>query len=92
MKFTYIRQCRRTEAEQRYIHASLEIWSVLPELRRVEARRLMGEIAQTTAERQALFNVLTRGITPQAEAVRTGVQNDRLYRMRREFYDRFLIA
>ena len=91
MKFAPIRDCRRTEPEQRYIHAMLGVWPALPELRRREARELMGAIAGTTEEGRALFDVLARGITPQAVSVRTGVRLARLYTMRREFYERYVI-
>lgn len=86
--FKVMRGCARSPGEQRYIYDMLSIWKKLPEARREETRRLIGEIAQTPLEGRALYDVLVRGISAQAECARTGVQANRLYRMRREFYER----
>lgn len=87
--FRAMQGCARSAGEQRVIYDMLAIWKKLPEVRREEARRLIGEIAATPLEGRALFDVLVRGISPQAECARTGVQINRVYRMRREFYERY---
>ena len=89
MTFRTMRRCRRSEGEQRFIWAALEIWNRLPERSRETARELIAQIAKTPPEGRALYDVLARGITPQAVSARTGVQLGRLYDMRCEFYDRF---
>ena len=86
--FKVIRGCTRSEGEQRYIWAALAIWKRLPEHRREEMRGLIGQIAETPVEGRALYDVLVRGISPQAVCSRTGVQLNRLYAMRRAFYER----
>lgn len=87
--FKMIRGCTRSEGEQRYIWAALAIWRRLPEARREEVRGLIGQIARTPVEGRALYDVLVRGISPQAVCARTGVQLNRLYDMRRTFYNDF---
>lgn len=87
--FKAMQGCARSAGEQRYIYDMLAIWKKLPAARQEEVRRLIGEIAQTPLEGRALFDVLVRGISMQAEAARTGVQISRLYKMRREFYERY---
>ncbi len=91
MMFKSIRGCQRSVGEQRCIWSMLEIWNRLPQERREEARALIGEIAQTPVEGRALFDVLTRGATPQSVSQRTGVTLSRIYRMRRAFYERYSI-
>ena len=87
--FKVIRGCIRSEGEQRYIWAALAIWKRLPEVRREEIRGLIGRIADSPAEGRALYDILVRGSSPQAVSTRTGIQLNRLYDMRREFYDGF---
>lgn len=88
MGFRVIRNSARTPSEQRYIWSTLEIWKRLPEPRRQELRGLIGEIADTAPEGRALYDVLVRARTPQAVSAVTGVSLQRIYEMRREFYDR----
>ena len=89
MNFRVLRGCRRSAEEQRYIWAALEIWNRLPAQSREAARELIASISRTAPEGRALFDVLARGISPQAVCARTGVQLSRLYQMRCEFYNRF---
>ena len=88
MVFQTVRGCRRSEAEQRYIWALLEIWNALPAGRREEIRTLIGQLAETSAEGRALFDVAVRHISIRAVNARTGVSVPRLYDLRRQFYDR----
>jgi len=89
LAFKEICDCRRSRGEQQFIWAALEIWNSLPEQSRWKARRLIEEIARTPGEGRALYDVLVRGMAPPTVSQRTGVQRDRVYDMRREFYDRF---
>ena len=88
MVFKTVKGCRRSGAEQRYIWALLEIWNALPAVRREEIRALIGQLAETSAEGRALFDVVVRHISPRAVNSRTGVSMPRLYELRRQFYDR----
>ena len=74
--------------EQRYIWAALEIWNRLPEQRRAGFRALIVEIADTTEEGRALFEILTKDKKPAAVSGKKQVPVNRLYDMKREFYDR----
>ncbi len=87
MKFHMIRDCKRTEPEQRYIWAGMEIFPRLPAERREEIRALVERLSDTPEEGRALFSVLTRGVPPQVMSQRTGVPLGRLYAMRRAFFD-----
>lgn len=91
MRFQDISGCRRRAPEQRFIQASLGVFAQLPEERRQEIRELIGEIARTPGEGRALFTLLIRNVAPQTLSETTGVPVRRLYRMRREFYDRIPI-
>ena len=83
-----MRRCRRAPLEQRYIWAAMEIFSHLPKERQAEIRALVNDIARTPVEARALFDVVVRRMPPLAVAPRTGVTTERLYHMRREFYER----
>lgn len=89
MVFRTLKGCRRTAAEQRYIFSVLELWHTLPEPRREEIRGLIGALAATPAEGRALYDVLVRARSPQSVNCRTGVSVQRLYELRRRFYDEF---
>lgn len=88
MRFQVMRRCHRTASEQRYIWASMEVFSRLPLERREAVRSLIGELAETPEEGRALFDVAVRGIAPARIWERTGIPVQRLYRLREGFYDR----
>lgn len=88
MTFRAIKDCRRAPAEQRYIWSMLNIWDRLDLPRRETVRELIGRVTATPEEGRALFDVLVRGVSPQAESARTGVPLTRLYKLRCEFYER----
>ena len=88
MRFQVIRNCRRTGPEQRYIWAGMEIFSRLPPERKEEIRALVDSLCETPEEGRALFTMLTRGVSPSVMNQRTGVSLERLYAMRRAFFDR----
>ena len=90
-RFRAIRGCERSAVEQRYICSTLDIWRRLPMERRQEIRELIDRVAETPEEGRALYDVLVRGHSAQAVSARTGVQLNRLYRMRRRFYEEFRI-
>ena len=87
MRFQTMRDCRRAGPEQRYIWAGLEIFARLPMERREEIRALVGRLAAAPVEGRALFELLTRGATPQSVSARTGVSTARLYALRKSFYE-----
>ena len=89
MVFRTLKGCRRSGPEQRYIWSVLEIWSTLPESRREEIRALIGQLAATPAEGRAMYDVLVRRLSPQTVNCRTGVSVQRIYELRRQFYERF---
>lgn len=89
MVFRTLKGCRRSGAEQRYIFSLLEIWSALDEPKREEIRALIGALSATPLEGRALYDVLVRQRSPQSVNFRTGVSVQRLYELRRRFYDEF---
>lgn len=89
MRFKLMPHCSRTPTEQRYIWASMEVFSRLPPERQETVRRLIEELAESPEEGRALFDVAVRGIVPTRVYERTGVPVQRLYRLRESFYDRF---
>ena len=88
MKYQRIRECGRSDPEQRYIWARLAVFSRLPAERQEEIRALIGELTDSPEEGRALFSVLVRGKVPQIVSQRTGVSTGRLYELRRLFYER----
>ena len=91
MKFCAIQKCHRSVGEQRYIWAAMQIWNKLPMTRREAVRTLIGNIARTPEEGRSLFDVMVRGYTPESVSYRIGVPIKRVYELRSEFYDRFVI-
>ena len=89
MVFRTLKGCRRSGPEQRYIFSLLEIWNTLSEAKREEIRDLIGRLAATPVEGRALYDVLVRQRSPQSVNFRTGVSVQRLYELRRRFYDEF---
>ena len=89
MVFRTLKGCRRSWPEQRYIFSLLEIWGALSEAKREEIRTLIGALAATPVEGRALYDVLVRQRSPQSVNFRTGVSVQRLYELRRRFYDEF---
>jgi len=92
MRFQVIRDCRRTEAEQRYIFSTLEIFPRLGESRRQEIRALIERLTEGPTEARALFALLVRGEVLHKIGESTGISYRRLYRLRREFYEQFPIG
>ena len=91
LNFTSISNCGRSVKEQRYIWAQMQIWDRLPMERKNAVRALIGRIARTPEEGRSLFDVAVRGLTPQIASMRSGVTLMRVYDLRREFYERFVI-
>ena len=91
MVFRTLKGCRRSGSEQRYIWSVLEIWNTLPESRREEIRSLIAQLSATPAEGRALYDVLVRRLSPQTVNFRTGVSVQRIYALRRQFYERFRV-
>ena len=87
--FRTIGGCRRSAEEQRYIWATMQIWTRLSPAQREKIRALIGRIARTPEEGRALYDVVVRGASPQAASLRTTVSVRRAYELRREFYERF---
>lgn len=87
MKFVAVK-CDRSVAIQRIIWARLAAYEELDKAAQSEIRALIADIADTSEEGRALFDVLVRGRTPETVSTRTAVELRRLYAMRREFYER----
>jgi len=91
MGFKALTRCRRTAAEQQYIWATMRVWNKLPPRRREEVRELIGQIARTPEEGRTLYDMVVRDATPQSVYLRIGVPLRRVYELRREFYEQFVI-
>ena len=91
MGFKVMARCRRTPAEQQYIWAAMRVWNKLPPQRREEVRALIGRIARTPEEGRTLYDMVVRDATPQSVYLRIGVPLRRVYELRREFYEKFVI-
>ena len=91
MGFKALTRCRRTAAEQQYIWAAMRVWNRLPPQRREEVRALIGRIARTPEEGRTLYDMMVRDATPQSVYLRIGVPLRRVYELRREFYEKFVI-
>ena len=91
MVFKTIGDCRRSAEEQRYIWATLQIWQRLPYARRESIRSLIARVAQTPEEGRALYDVMVRAAAPSSVSRRTKVPLQRIYALRRDFYERFEI-
>ena len=90
MKFRAMR-CARSEAEQLYIFAMLENWNRLPKARREELLRLIDALSETDAERKALYEALRGRMTADAISRFTFVPIQRIYALKRKFYERVKI-
>ena len=91
MGFKAMAKCRRSAAEQRYIWDMMQIWNKLPMDRKESVRRLIAEIARTPEEGRSLFDVAVRCATPQSVSLRIGLPIRRVYELRKEFYERFVL-
>ncbi len=88
MRFKALKGCRRPPEEQRLIWSYLGAWRTLSPARQETVRELIADIARSPLEGRALYDVLVRGAAPQTVNFRLGISVQRIYSMRREFYDR----
>lgn len=89
-KFYPVR-CSRSEKEQRYIRARIDLWEWLSAEERSDIKRQIGSIARGGVERSALEAVALRGMSPRTAAEKYRLDRRRVYQMQREFLDGFEI-
>ena len=90
MEFRQIRGCTRPKWQQEAVYLAVTHLTWMPLTVREEAHRLVGQITANPQEGRALFEILTKDLSVEAAWQKFGVSKQRLYGMRREFYERFL--
>ena len=78
--------CGRTEAEERYIQATLDVFAQLPPERKEAVRAVIARTARTPEEGMALFRILVQHKTLSATAAATNIPVRRLSQLRKAFF------
>ena len=78
--------CGRTAAEERYIQATLDVFSQLPPERKEAVRAVIARTARTPEEGVALFRILVQHKTLSATAAATNIPVRRLSQLRKAFF------
>ena len=90
MRFQARKNCDRPAWVQQIVDLVVRHLNWMPLEVHDEAYQLVGEIAGDPVDGRALWELLTRDITVEGIHMKYGVPISRLYKMRDEFFERFL--